>query len=169
MKRFWVLAAVAGIALAVPSLPAANAAKPVRTGSVAGGPIDTGPSSSCQLSADCLVWLASGCSPYLAGLDPAVQSSIVDVSDLAGRRTVRRFVVLPGSSSGAPGVVIGGFRVQFWTAGCAEVEPDLPAVDENTTYYPEYIRTASRFRIPARAAWMTAVADDNLVIRWEMY
>lgn len=31
--------------------------------------------------------------------------------------------------------------------------------------FPSYIRTQSRFKIPARAAWMTAAADDDVLIR----
>jgi hypothetical protein len=145
-------------------------AGPIRSGSVAGGPIDTGPSTSCEVAADCRVWLESGCDAHLAGLDPAAQTSIVDVADLAGRRTSRLFVVRPGTVSGVPaGYVIGGFVIQFWSSGCNEVYPEQPIRDSYTTYFPEYIRNESRFRIPAGAAWMTAAADDNILIRWELH
>jgi hypothetical protein len=145
-------------------------AGPVRSGAVLGGPIDTGPSTSCAVAVECAAFLASGCQPALAGHDPAIQTSIVDVEDLAGRSVTRRFVVRPGAARGVEaGLVIGGFVIEFWKADCEEVDPARPIFDESRTYFPWYIRTSARFKIPAGAAWMTAAADDNVLIRWELY
>jgi hypothetical protein len=168
--RNWIAALIVSLAFGLSVVPVAHAGGPVRSGAVAGGPIDTGPSASCEFAADCLVWLATGCDPHLAGLSPALQTSIVNVAGLAGRRTVRRFVVGPGTVNGtSAGLVIGGFRIQFWSSRCTEVQPERPIFDSYETYFPQYIRNESRFRIPARAAWMTATADDNIFIKWEMY
>lgn len=172
MKR--IVSLVGAAALALSMAAPADAHGPVRWGSVAGGPIDTGPSSSCVLAPDCLVWLASGCDQYLAGLDPALQTSIVDVRALEGSSATRRFVPRPTtvarkSGHAVRGVRIGGFRVQLWTAGCREVHPSPPIWDAKATSYREYIRHESRFRIPSNVAWMTAAADDNVLVEWELW
>lgn len=173
LKRMCLIAAAVGsIAAATPV--ASAGAGPVRSGSVLGGPIDTGPGTSCEIAAECAAWLATGCSPHMAGIDPAVQTSIVDVSDLAGRRTIRRFVVSPGSVAGeSAGVIIGGFVIQFWSSDCVEIRPQPPVRDWSARSYRApyywYIRNGSRFKIPAGAAWMTAAADDNVHIRWELF
>jgi len=162
-----VVACIVGVA--VPTGPA-HAAGPIRSGAVAGGPIDTAPYSSCEIAPDCLAWLESGCDPRLTGLNPAVQTSIVNVARLAGKRTKRRFVVRPGTVRGVPaGVVIGGFRIQFWSAGCSQIYPKQPVVDSYAYYVPSNIRNMGRFPIPSGAKWMTAAADDNVLIRWELY
>jgi hypothetical protein len=170
-KRMWIVAIASIILIAAPGAPA-HARQPIRSGAVAGGPTDTGPGAGCQTSnnPDCVAWLESGCDPDLTGLNTAVTTSIVDVGNLAGRRTKRLFVVQAGTVSGVPaGWVIGGFVIQFWSSRCSEVYPDQAIRDASRDYFPEYIRTQTRFRIPAGAKWMTAAADDNVLIRWEMY
>ena len=162
----WTIVIVSATGVVAPISPA-DARRPIRSGAVSGGPITTGPDASCDFAADCRAWLESGCNPALTGLDPAVHTSIVNVAGLAGRRTERLFVVRPGTVSGVPaGLVIGGFVIQFWSSDCTEVifhanHPDF--------YKYFYINTQGRFRIPAHARWMTATADDNILIRWELY
>jgi hypothetical protein len=164
----WALAAACAALVVAPTTSAGS--KPVRSGSVVGGVIDSGPSSSCQLNADCLAWLVAGCPEELSGVEPALTSSIVDVRSLAGRRTRRNLVVSPGTAAGtAAGVVIGGFRIQLWTAGCREVVPSPPVQDARATVYRDYVRSEAWFRIPAGVAWMTAAADDNVHVRWVLY
>src|SRR5687768_11010259 len=63
---------------------------PLRSGTIIGGP-DTMGSAPCGLTAECAAWLQSGCSPALAGRDPALHTSIVDVADLADGTTPRVF------------------------------------------------------------------------------
>src|SRR5688500_10299748 len=41
----------------------------------------------CQMVADCLAWLESGCDRDFAGREPATMASIIDVADLADGRT----------------------------------------------------------------------------------
>jgi hypothetical protein len=171
MSRAWIwtIVIVSVIGVVAPISPA-DARRPIRSGAVSGGPITTGPDASCEFAADCRAWLESGCKPALAGLNPAVHTSIVNVAGLAGRRTERQFLVRPGTVSGVPaGVVIGGFRIQFWSSRCGEVLPYPEIRDCCTNYYPSWVRNQSRFRVPAHARWMTATADDNILIRWELY
>lgn len=170
-RRMWTVVIASTILIATPAVPA-QARQPIRSGAVIGGAIDTGPGAGCEayLNVDCQVWLDSGCDPDLTGLNPAVTTSIVDVSKLAGRRAKRLFVVRPGTVSGVPaGWVIGGFVIQFWSSRCSEVYPEEAIRDSFRDNYPTYVRTQTRFRIPAGAKWMTAAADDNVLIRWEMY
>jgi hypothetical protein len=172
VKMALVVGLLGSFSWALAGAPAADAQAPVRSGAVAGGPIDSGPGARCEIAPDCAAWLASRCERHLAGLNPGAESSIVDVRDLAGRRTERRFVVFPGTSRGmSTGLVIGGFRIEFWDSSCNQInryDPPLESGDVDPSTGP-YVRTQSRFKIPAGTVWMTAVADDNVLVRWELY
>jgi hypothetical protein len=64
----------------------------------------------CELTADCLAWLASRCDPALAGRDPALETSIEDVADLAPADAL--FEHEPARAYAT---------VQFWQQDCTEI------------------------------------------------
>jgi hypothetical protein len=64
----------------------------------------------CELTADCLAWLASRCDPALAGRDPALETSIEDVADLAPAGAL--FEHEPARAYAT---------VQFWQQDCTEI------------------------------------------------
>src|SRR5688500_13131207 len=86
-----VIALVALVTVGLPGLARSASlapSPPLRSGRIVGGPDTTG-SAPCGLAPDCVAWLQSGCNPALAGRDPALHTSIVDVSDLADGTTRR--------------------------------------------------------------------------------
>ena len=156
-------------ALAVPGLPApVRADEPVRSGTIVSG---TGSSPAnfwvrgmegCVGAPACSAWLQSGCEPALAGADPALHASIVDVADLAG--TEREFDV-----RGGVGINWGRVVLQFWTDGS---ENPMAAL-----WCEELFATASRWEcaygctlpLPAGAKFMTiSSGPDNTNIHWTL-
>src|SRR5688500_20387211 len=112
--RKLVLALLAAKLLALASCSPVSAATPLRAGTIVSG---TGESPAnvwvrgmegCVGAPACSAWLQSGCSPALAGQDPALHASIVDVADLADTDRVLRF------QSGI-GINWGSVIIQFWT------------------------------------------------------
>ena len=137
-------------------------AEPLRRGRIIGGwfPfavfLAPGGTPECEWNADCIAWLASGCHAALAGRDPGVHSSIVDVKDLAGSRKSRTLSVDPK----APGIVWGGLGVEFWSRDCREIQPD--------PWIPAGFTSSVRFRIPRGATWMTVATVDDTSLSWEL-
>lgn len=133
-------------ALTVALVQPADAARPVRSGTVIGNHslLLTGP-GGCETAPDCLAWLADGCSPRLAGHDPAVTASIVDVRKLAGTR--RLLVSGPWLAS----------VVEFWSARCREVGEIMPR------------RWTGGFTVPKRARWMTIPGAGVGPNEWALY
>ena len=134
------------------SLPAAEAKPPLRSGTIVGGLITTGPSHYCQAVPDCLAWLTSACSPTLTGQDPAWLTSIVDVAGLADGRT-RRSVSWTG--------IFNTPYIQFWRADCLELNMHRHFRDEKT-------RSIKPFVIPKDAKWMTVVGNAGFALQWTL-
>jgi hypothetical protein len=104
-------------------------------------------------------WVTRGCPPELVGRDPGLQSSIVDVDELADGRTEWWFVW--------SGIIrSGGVAVQLWDAGCREiVEGYWRSIDLRTRDHS----FETFFTIPTRAKWMTVVTVDTASISWRLY
>lgn len=135
--------AAAVVAMAMLALPSAAHADPVRSGTILGGyTVGLGP-MGCIGFPDCAAWLASGCDARLAGREPAVHTSIVDVGDLAGSyRILRRDHPWLANT------------IEFWSAGCVVIG----SVPGNT-------RDLS---IPHDARWMTITASLQPVQDWTL-
>lgn len=151
-------------------LPSPASASPLRSGSIISG---TGQSPAnfwvrgmegCVGAPACSAWLQSACQPALAGQNPALHASIVDVGDLADNTTSRVLDVRSGI-----GINWGGFIVQFWT------ETKIP---DPWQYCDEVTRSRLNswecgalctFRIPRDAKWMTITSKpDNTNIDWTL-
>ena len=168
VQVFLVAAVLAALATPVWSPGAVRAEEPVRSGMIVSG---TGSSPAnfwvrgmegCVGAPTCSAWLQSGCEPALAGPDPALHASIVDVAELAG--TERDFDV-----RGGLGINWGQVIVQFWTDGS---ENPMAAL-----YCEELFAAESRWdcahgcmvRIPAGAKFMTVSSGpDNTNIHWTL-
>jgi hypothetical protein len=157
--RFWsVIAVVTALAVVTP-MPAARASR-VHTGTIIGGVLTTAPTMDCELVADCLAWVASGCDPALATLEPAWQTSIDDVNDLAGSDG-RVFSYAADSPAGFVG---GGVVVQFWTRQCVELR-----YARWRAYVPYHtFRRTGVLSIPDSAVWMTVTGSENVNIAWRL-
>ena len=146
-----------GVAAAVPE--SASAKEPVRSGQILAGIYSTGP-WGCWLTPDCQLWQDSGCDPTMRGMqEPALFTSIVDVEDLAGRRTVRRFKAVPRDSLGS----YGGAVIEFWSATCDRVQP---AGSRKWVTAPAGVQVT--LTIPTGARWMTVVSSDCVRIDWAL-
>ena len=109
---------------------------------------------------ECSAWLKSGCNRALAGRNPAVTASIVDISDLADGTTPRVFNwrQLDGGHGG------GGVVVQLWRWDCTEINGSKwrsghVAADAPWTNAGRFSRT---FWIPSSARWMTVTMNDTV-------
>ena len=156
--RIWAAAALAVTAMTVFASPSTVASpSPVRSGTIAGGTgvifagqQPAGERWGCEYAAECRTWLESGCDPALAGHDPALTASIVDVRSLADGRTPRSF------RWRAPSLVHPGAVIQFWRQNCTEV----PRTERHThNPYRNKCGTCERFPIPRGAMWMTVSGD----------
>jgi hypothetical protein len=161
MKARRIVSMLVGIVLTAAAARPAEAA-PVRSGTILGGwfpfavVLAPGGTPECSWNVDCLAWMASGCEPALAGRDPGVFASIVDVRDIAGSRKRRSLTIVPKGAE----IMWGGVGVEFWTRACTEIDLD-PWIPPGFTY------TAS-FRIPKAAAWMTVSSVDDTTFSWEL-
>ncbi len=169
---------VAGIlsALAAPvALPsAARAGEPLRSGTILSGQGETPANpwvrgmEGCVGVPTCSAWLQSGCAPALAGVDPALQASIVDVADLADGVTVRRIEVQDDA-----GLNGGPRMVQFWRGngsfgldgqGCKEL------LAHRLDRWDGWTGRHSTFRIPAAAEFMTiSSSTDTTNTTWTLW
>ena len=152
--------------------------KPLRSGTIEGGvglqTTSEDPAlerSGCQYALDCLAWLQSGCDPALAGQDPVLTASIVDVGDLADGRTRRSFhMVAPlGEPAHPPWGLYPGTVVQLWRQNCTEIHHAKRHTIGSTARcewqekvgaleQPPYgvgVARCKAFRIPTAARWMT--------------
>ena len=168
LRHLLAAGALAMLAVPMASPGPARAAEPVRSGTILSG---TGSSPAnfwvrgmdgCVGAPACAAWLQTGCEPALAGSDPALHASIVDVAELAGSE--RRFGI-----RGGVGINWGRVIVQFWTDGS---ENPMAAL-----YCEELFATPSRWScgygcivtIPAGAKFMTVSSGpDNTDIRWTL-
>lgn len=154
---------ICAVLLAVSFVPAAHASPaPLRSGTIIGGyfpfaPLFApGPGPGCDTNPDCLPWILSGCRAELAGLDPGLFSSIVDVSKLAASTKTRVFVM----DHGPPGLVWGGASLEFWNSKCERVR--------QIGRYQAPIKRYREFRMPRSARWMTVATVDTTTIHWEL-
>lgn len=118
----------------------------------------------CQMVADCLAWLESGCDPALAGREPAVMATIVDVRDLADGRTPRS-IRLSGT-----GLHWGEVLVQFWRSTPEAMYPWLECEEiVESSYLTGYPRHDQSRAIPLGAKWMTITTNvDNTTVTWTL-
>lgn len=173
--RKLVLVAMAAALLAVVPYSPVRAAAPVRSGTIVSGTGETPVNfwvrgmEGCVGAPACSAWLQSGCHPALAGKNPAVHASIVDVGKLAG---TDRVLTVDG---GVP-INWGYFIVQFWTptvdlgssgVWCHEVVRGRLSSWECA---PRHAISPCPIRIPADARWMTITSSpDNMNINWKLW
>ena len=154
--------------------------EPVRSGTITGWgytwpAMFSGEARNCQwdewdlegvrgANPECRVWLDSGCDPDLAGREPAVTASIVEISDLADGTTTRTFEW--GTDQLVEGDDHGGVVVQMWTADCREVlEGHWRSV--NRSWYGKHF-PGTTFRIPRDVTWMTVTTNDTVKVHWTL-
>lgn len=138
--------------------------KPVRSGTIVGGiglelaggqPWEqpAAERSGCEYAPDCLAWLQSGCNPALAGQNPALTASIVDVGDLAGRRTQRSLRM--AAPSIPPSGLWPGAVIQLWRQDCTEIPgtKQHSIGSDSKCEWQEAVQCS--VRIPTGARWMT--------------
>ena len=136
--------------------------KPLRTGTIEGGTgvvfageQPAGERWGCAYAVDCQAWLQSGCNPALAGHDPVLTASIVDVRALADGRAHRSF------QWSAPAKVHPGAVIQFWRRNCTELSKadrhtlELDEGCESRQMPPDGVTRCGPLRIPRGARWMT--------------
>jgi hypothetical protein len=134
---------VATVTMSMHAAPAEAQAAPVRSGLILTAYLGPTAPSPCSLIPDCAAWLASNCDERLAGLDPAVSTSIVDVSDLAGStRLFVRHMWLANTS-------------QLWSSDCWS----MGHVPWRDTY----------ISIPPGARWLTIPASAVPYQQWELW
>jgi hypothetical protein len=178
--RLVVMRMRAGIVLigVVAALTATSPAQagPVRSGIIVLGSYGArGIENGCEGADDCRAWRDVDCDPALAGLNPAISSSIVDVGDLARSGKVRRFSVYDDMLV----FVWGGASVQFWTEGCDEVRA-RPSVPQDFGAGGGFLWSApcsiprcpyvgsAKVKVPASATWMTVTSHSGSELRWEL-
>jgi hypothetical protein len=169
---------IAGLVVAVGAvLPSpSRAEQPTRSGTITAGVGGTqrgigwpgqAVEGECQLVPDCQAWLWSGCDPALAGREPAVMASIVDVSALADGRTGRSIAL------GGVGWHWGNVLVQFWREtpdnspyswfGCDEIQGTRFVTGNTGVFGPR------NWVIPETAKWMTVTTSfDETTVSWSV-
>ena len=163
---------VAVVVMTVAAAPSSAARQePVRSGTITGWgatwvAMYNGEPRDCQWgNPECLAWLKSGCSPALAGREPAVTASIVDIADVADGTTSRelhwRAISYPGWTVG------GGVVVQLWREGCTEIRRSKWRSVDGTGSFPTR-RSSTSFRIPRAAKWMTVTTNDTALLEWTL-
>jgi hypothetical protein len=151
---------IIAIALAMSSVQPAQSAA-LRSGTVIGGwfpfavVLAPGGTPECSWNVDCHAWLTSGCQSALAGHDPGLHASIVNVANLAGSRTKRVLKLYPQT----PGIMLGGVAIEFWGRSCNEILP-YPSIPVFTS--------SVRFKIPYGVRWMTIASVDTTTFKWRM-
>jgi hypothetical protein len=193
--RLWVAFAIAAAAVTM-SAPISSAAppKPLRSGTITGWgatwpAMFNGEARDCQWSEwaleaedlgidgvdtpaigganpECAAWLKSRCNPALAGRNPAVTASIVDIRKLADGTTPRRF---EWQAFSYPGWTVGGgVVVQLRRASCTEI---VTSKWRSLAWYSsglEVTRPGTTFVLPRGAAWMTVTTNDSANLEWRL-
>jgi hypothetical protein len=177
--RTLLAATVALVAMTMTAAPSSAARQqPVRSGTILGWgatwpAMFNGDAKDCQWSdwdaggnPECLVWLKSGCNPALAGRQPAVTASIVEVADLADGTRLRAFrwraTSHPGWGTG------GGVVVQLWRNDCTEIRRSKWHSMDRTDWPQLNNRRNTSFRIPRAAKWMTVTTNDTALLEWTL-
>lgn len=168
MRLALVVVLVLATAALLPSAARADRPAPLRSGTIVGGtglemagrqPWENPAAerSGCEYAAECLAWLQSSCQPALAGHDPVLTASIVEVGDLADGRTPRSLRM--EAPSIPPWGLYPGAVIQFWRQDCTEVgDGKLHSIgSDSTCEYPAGVTRGGRctFHIPTGARWMT--------------
>lgn len=164
MKK-WLLIMSVAVGLSIGCLVPAEAkgpTKPARSGTILGGAgVELGGGqpweqsaaerSGCEYAVDCRPWLQSGCTPALAGHDPVVTASIVDVGELAdGRTTWALRMVAP---SIPPWGLFPGAVIQLWRKDCTEIHKAKrhSIGSQSTCSYSDWGHTGGRARSRSRS------------------
>ncbi|HUQ40208.1 MAG TPA: hypothetical protein VM030_08630 [Acidimicrobiales bacterium] len=174
MRRMLVVAVVmTAVVAALGPLPSpAQAKEPLRSGQILTGSEPSTQSwwttrdMGCQAAADCAAWITSGCDPALVGVNPGVQSSIVDVAELADGKTPRVF------DSNAFGATV----VQFWDGDwngsvdlCWEIANTKSSSWHCWQEATPCLWTRWILRVPATAKWMTVTSgQENVSLSWTL-
>jgi hypothetical protein len=167
--RLILLAGILAVFAVPAALPSAvRAEEPLRSGTIVSGASETPANpwpqgmEGCVGATTCSAWLQSGCAPALAGADPALQASIVDVADLADGVTTRTLSAV-------------GLVVQFWRdggfgldgQGCEELLAERLSTHEDCKLLSPLPGCA--LRIPAAATFMTITGrPDTLPTEWTL-
>lgn len=142
-----------------------RAEEPLRSGRILAAHADSSeytwvyPWGGCSGAPECIAWLESDCSAELAGRDPAVTSSIENVTELADGTTGRMLAFRDADSE-----VFGSGRliVEFWTADCHQIVGSYSA-------HRVVCSNGCRFRIPRLARWMTITSKpQNASVEWTL-
>ena len=176
--RILLVAAVTAAAMNAGVNAGATHPHPVRSGTITGWGVTwvamfNGEARDCQWSEwrtganpECAAWLKSGCSPRLAGRDPAVTASIENVAAIADGTTQRIFewnaFSYPGWSVG------GGVVIQLWRRDCTEIESRKWRSVTWSSDGHSINRRRKSFTIPRSAAWMTVTTNDTANLRWTL-
>jgi hypothetical protein len=151
---------LAGACIISTNTAAGATRSPARSGTILGyyypfAAIAPGP-SGCEATAECAAWLASGCNPRLAGHNPGIHASIVNVRRLASWTNVWRLRL----HHRFPDLVFGGVTVQLWGRHCQS----RGAVGGG--YVNQRIRYRRDMIISPGTVWMTITSTDNTTIDW---
>jgi hypothetical protein len=170
-RRVWLMGVVVAVVAVSAGFTSSVQAesKPLRSGSLLGDGFATlgaTPLQCDEMAPDCWSWRYSGCSassPFV-GRDPGWMTSIVDVSNLAGKPDIRSIRMTSSWFS------VGG-GVEFWTASCREVPVELRGRGRGDCpgcYANVIDETPAVFRIPANVKWMTVVVKWTIPTGWEL-
>ncbi|HUQ40527.1 MAG TPA: hypothetical protein VM030_10270 [Acidimicrobiales bacterium] len=178
--RFTRILTVAAVAAALAAMPSvARAGEPLRSGTIVSGvgesPVTFGVRGmeGCVGAPTCSAWLQSECSPALAGVDPALHASIVDVGALSDGRTLRSLK----ARTAVAGINWGSVIVQFWTETGVDSGgwpyPCREIMGSRVTWRSPCFRwgfgDSCSFKIPASAKWMTITSSpDNTNLAWTL-
>jgi hypothetical protein len=139
---------------------------PLRAGTIVDGENITGPIGGCGTMPDCAAWLASGCRAELAGRNPAMYSSIVDVADLADGKTRRYFEARHGNPVG---LKAGGLMLEFWSADCHQTQHRLGwwgGIECRST--GTHSQCVALTTLSPRTKWLTVTSNGNVHMRWTL-
>lgn len=177
--RTWLAAILAVAAITTMAPSSAARPEPVRSGTITGWgatwvAMFNGDAKDCQWSEwiaganpECAAWLESRCNPALAGRNPAVTASIVDVRSIADGTTRRVFEWEAAASY--PGFSIGGgVVVQLWRKNCTEIRSSKW---RSVLWHGPgdwHTRMRTPMTIPTSAAWMTVTTNDTIKVDWTL-
>jgi hypothetical protein len=165
--RIWLAVALAGALAVATPMPSQAAGTTLRSGTIVTGWQPMAPHrgiqgmvadfDGCRNSLECRAWLKSGCNQALVGRNPAVMTSIVDVSGINDGRTYRAF-----DTYSRAGIRWGLTIVQFYSPRCREMR-------SRQVWRRGWWAGAQWFEIPASARWMTvSSSQDNVNMRWTL-
>jgi hypothetical protein len=175
-RKLFLFALTAALLAAGVEFSPVRATEPLRSGRIATGLQQMQPHrgtqadlllDGCKASPECAAWLQSGCSPALAGRDPAIHSSIEDVEDLADGDTLRKVGITTTYAQGLPaGIHWGRIAVEFWGRDCAPVRERRWYVSSCSS---KWCWRNTTLVVPVDATWMTVTSSqDNVDLVWTL-